>query len=292
MLKPHPQFIPPQIILDSVNASGDRLTTFKLRYPKMVHGDFMTHRVFSRNASSSRAIPTARLSVSVAEELYVPQFRENRTGMQAGDYLSTEDQEAAAHIWRETAERCITAARNLVGTYNVHKQWANRMLEWFGYITVVVSATSWKNFIGLRDELGDDTWPMAQDEIYWQATGVRDLLASNEPKLLNLGQWHLPFIRDSERQDSPDRLDSLDRLLKISAARCASTSYETVDGKLMDYDRALAVYDKLVTARRMHASPLEHQAAPDPARTNRAKHGNFTNWIQHRKLIPGECILG
>lgn len=286
MLKPHPQFVPPQIILDSVNASGDRLTTFKLRYPRMVHSELMTHRVFSRNTSSSRAIPTARLSASVAEELYVPQFRENRTGMQAGDYLSVEDQEAAADLWRETAERCITAARTLGGTYNVHKQWTNRMLEWFGYITAVVSATSWNNFIGLREELGDDMWPMAQDEIYWQATGVRDLLASNEPKLLQVGQWHLPFIRDSERQDF------LDRLLKISAARCASTSYETVDGKLMDYDRALAVYDKLVTARRMHASPLEHQAEPDPARTNPTKHGNFTNWIQHRKLIPGECILG
>jgi len=49
-----------QVICDSVSPAGKRLTTMKLRYPKFVHGEFMTHRVFSRNASSSRAIPTAK----------------------------------------------------------------------------------------------------------------------------------------------------------------------------------------------------------------------------------------
>lgn len=286
MLRSHPQFVPPQKILDSVNESGDRLTCFKLRYPKMVHGDFMTHRVFSRNASSSRAIPTAKLSLSIADDLYVPQFRVNRPGMQPGDYLLPGLQAGAERIWRETAEHCLNSAQLLANDFKVHKQWTNRMLEWFGYITVVVSSTSWNNFIGLREELDADMWPMAQDEIYWQATGVRDLLNNSEPTLLREGEWHTPFILPTEK------FDPIEQLLKLSGARCASTSYETVDGKLMTYERALVVFDKLVTANRMHASPLEHQARADPRMAQPYNHGNFHGWIQHRKLIPGECIPG
>ena len=37
------------------------LWTFELTYPRYIHSEFMTHRVFSRNASSSRAIPVKRM---------------------------------------------------------------------------------------------------------------------------------------------------------------------------------------------------------------------------------------
>jgi hypothetical protein len=259
----------------------------------MVHGDFMTHRVFSRNASSSRAIPNEKLSLNTAADLYVPDFRTNKKGMQPGDYLSDSDQAIAQHLWRDAAEYCLATSRKL-SDIGVHKQWANRMIEWFGYINVLVSATSYNNFIGLREELDDDMNPMAQDEIYWQATGIRDLLNSTAPTPRNEGAWHLPFILPEELRahEGPLVGESLDRLLKLSSARCAGISYETVDGKVMTPDRALAVYDKLVTARRMHASPMEHQACADPFMKHARHHGNFTGWIQHRKLIPGECIPG
>ena len=51
-----------KVVADSVSPDGIRLTTLQLRYPKFVHGEFMTHRVFSRNASSSRAIPVERMA--------------------------------------------------------------------------------------------------------------------------------------------------------------------------------------------------------------------------------------
>jgi hypothetical protein len=73
-----------KVVLDSVSPDGIRLTTMSLRYPKFIHGEAKTHRVlslgneggyvvleqevglmddrnFSRNASSSRAVPTAKL---------------------------------------------------------------------------------------------------------------------------------------------------------------------------------------------------------------------------------------
>lgn len=289
MIRRNPLWHDPELILSSISGvSGPRLSTFVMKYPKMVHGDFMTHRKFSRNASSSRAIPTHKLSATTAEEMYVPLFRYNQPGMQPGDYLSEQDQAIAAHLWREAAEKCLAVAGTLAfkDGLNVHKQWTNRMLEWFGYINVIVSATDWNNFVGLREELDDAGLPMAQDEIYWQADRIKDILANTTPRLLKPGEWHMPFILPEEESEP------LDRRLKLSSARCASISYKTVDGKPMDHDRALVVYNKLVTARRMHASPLEHQGSPDPKDEHPEWHGNFTGWIQHRKMIPGECIPG
>lgn len=280
-------FVPPTMLLYSVNESGQRLACFRLRYPKMVHGDFMTHRALSRNASSSRAIPTARLSGATETDLYTPEFRLNKSGMQPGDYLPDNDMLQARAIWREAADHCLAAARVLASAngLNVHKQWANRMIEWFGYINVIVSATDFDNFIGLREELDENANPMAQDEIYFQAIGIRDLLASREPKLLRAGEWHMPLILPEEAAAM-----ATSDLLRISAARCAGISYETVNGEPMTIERANKVCNKLLTARRVHASPFEHQARADPLNRQPELHGNFQGWIQHRKLIPNECI--
>ena len=43
-----------EVLLDSVNPTGQRLTTFVLRFPRFVLSEFNTYRMFSRNASSSR----------------------------------------------------------------------------------------------------------------------------------------------------------------------------------------------------------------------------------------------
>jgi thymidylate synthase ThyX len=48
-----------KVITDSISKhTGQRITTFELDYNRYIHGELMTHRVFSRNSSSSRAIPT------------------------------------------------------------------------------------------------------------------------------------------------------------------------------------------------------------------------------------------
>lgn len=279
-----PNFVPPTMLLDSISATDKRAASFRLRYPKMVHGDFMTHRVFSRNASSSRAIPNKRLSATTSEDMYIPEFRLDRPGMQPGEYLSPTDQETAQFIWRDAADYCINASRRL-SDLKVGKQWANRMIEWFGYINVIVTATDYDNFIGLRDELTDDMWPMAQDEIHFQALGIKALLASHEPTLLRPGEWHMPMTRPGEFADLP-----LERRLRIDAARCAGISYETVTGEPMTVETADRICNKLLTARRVHASPFEHQCSPDPWNTKPALHGNLDGWIQHRKMIPNECI--
>ena len=47
----------------SPNTKKTRLITFVLRYPRFIHGEVMTHRSFSRNAASSRAIPVRKCFV-------------------------------------------------------------------------------------------------------------------------------------------------------------------------------------------------------------------------------------
>ena len=41
-----------QVVQHSVAPHGKELITFELEYPRIIHGEVMTHRVFSRNARS------------------------------------------------------------------------------------------------------------------------------------------------------------------------------------------------------------------------------------------------
>lgn len=304
------QFIQAEVIRSSISPDGQRLDTLKLRYPRMVHADFLTHRVFSRNSSSSRAMPSATL---LKQEPYVPQFRHNQSGMQPAGPLSHNDQLEAEAIWLDAARYCQDAARRLSEKdgLNVHKQWANRMLEWFGYITVVVTSTDFSNYLGLRDHEG------AQDEIIWQAQAVKEALAGAVVEPVALGDWHLPFIRQDDHDFTAEFIRSkrgtptyreiiretafafsgdlfvsmLDRLLLIqSASRCARTSYNNFDGSRMTLEKDVETFCKL-GSRPIHASPFEHQARPAPDDTQPHLEGNLRGWHQFRKFIPDECIF-
>ena len=61
-----------EIVADSLAPSGVRLTTFVLTYPRFIHAEFMTHRMFSRNASSSRAIPVRKSIEMVLNNPAIP----------------------------------------------------------------------------------------------------------------------------------------------------------------------------------------------------------------------------
>ena len=61
-----------KIIADSINPQGDRITTFLLTYPRFIHSELLTHRVFSRNSASSRAIPFEKMVKMVEEDPFIP----------------------------------------------------------------------------------------------------------------------------------------------------------------------------------------------------------------------------
>ncbi len=273
-----------EVILQSQVKGALPISTVRLRYWKPIHGEFLTHRVFSKNASSSRAIPVGRLAESTVDDLYLPRFRKNQPGMQAGGYLSEEEQAEAEHIWTKAAHACYQASLVLSDKdgLNVHKQWANRMLEWFGYINVLVTSTDWQNFFDLRLETNPDGSPVPQDEMYLLAKKIMDALDDAESNVLKPGDWHLPYITDEDRA-----IYNLPDLKKVSAARCASISYETVDGKIMTASKSVDLCDKLLKLN--HWSPFEHQAMADEKIDGYWAHGslhaNFEGYAQWRHFL-------
>lgn len=258
-----------KIIEDSISVHKIRLTTLQLCYPRFIHSEFMTHRVFSRNASSSRAIPVTKVIDQVRSNPAVPiHYGKNQAGMQAVEELDTKNKQLVHRAWINAA----TAASNYAEfmTYcGAHKQLVNRILEPFQYIHVIVTATEFDNFFALR------LHPDAQPEIYELAKQMK-LAMENSTPYVQQG-WHLPYCTPQEKQTL-----STETLLKISAARCARVSYLTHDGATPDIHKDLALYDRLVGSKPLHASPIEHQAiAADPDTWS----NNFRGWTQYRYLV-------
>lgn len=284
-----------KILLDSRHA-GVRLTTMELRYPRFIHSEFMTHRAFSRNASSSRAIPVRKALAAIKEDPVVPvSWGVNRPGMQAHTELTGWRRALAKFGWnfgRATA-RLSTQIMLAAGA---HKQVANRRCEVDSHITVLVTGTSsaYANFFALRYH------PAAQPEMQELAARVYEALCMSVPTFLSYNTWHLPFIKDTDSivlapkatHDTP--LTEL--LCRVSAARCARVSYLNHDGTEPSVEKDLELFERLAGSVPMHASPTEHQACPDrwlPDRKCWASphlHGNLVGWIQYRKTLPNEFV--
>lgn len=276
--------IPAQTILRSRNAAApDKvLSTLLLRYPRFIHAELMTHRAFSRNSASSRAIPVQKMIDDVENDPATPLFwGGNQRGMQAGPEVNLALATIAWQNWDRSRESAIGYAQALRDT-GLHKQIVNRILEPYSHITVLVSATEWGNFLELRDHAD------AEPHIAMLAREIRKCLEREDDiQTLYPGDWHLPFATGPECSDMPLR----DRV-KLSTARSASTSYKTVEGFDMTLERAIKLHDKLVGARPIHASPAEHVARADGGDMweqwhwhNPEQHGNFVGFRQYRKQL-------
>lgn len=261
-----------QIIADSVNPAGCRLVTWVLKYPRFVHAELMTHRQFSRNASSSRARPIKVMIDECLEDPAMPVYwGKNQRGMSARAELDAEAIERCKAEWLAARDEAVARVRAL-DAIGLHKQIANRILEPWMWITVVLSTTTHANWFALRDH------PDAQPEIAVVAKMMREALEQSTAAEVPAGGWHLPFVRDSE-QDLP-----LATRQAIATARCARVSYLTHDGE-RDLDKDITLHDRLRDGRPPHASPFEHAAEALPDRTRAA---NFVGWRQYRAQIADE----
>lgn len=61
-----------EIIADTISPQGNRITSYILTYPRFIHAELMTHRMFSRNSASSRAIPFEKMLKMVEEDPFIP----------------------------------------------------------------------------------------------------------------------------------------------------------------------------------------------------------------------------
>lgn len=266
-----------RIVEDSIHSKGNgdyRLTTMQLTYPRLIHAEFMTHRVFSRNASSSRAIPVAKVIEQVRTNPAMPiHWGTNQPGMQAGAELSDSGIIDAKDLWLKSAIQACDVAENMMDM-GLHKQVANRILEPFQFMQVVVTATEWENFFNLR------LHPAADPNIHELARVMKEVYEKSVAALMvSDNDLHLPYVTLEERVTLP-----LDDLIKASVARCARVSYLNHDKSEPDFEKDVALHDMLFEAK--HMSPFEHVASPDlSAGPESHWYGNFRNWIQYRTLI-------
>lgn len=284
------------IVADSINPRGCRLTTFVLRFPRIVLAELNTHRMFSRNSASSRAIPFETMLKSVQTDPFIPiRFQKDHKGMQGVEYFEGEERERCVADWLKARDAAVQAATSF--TLPVTKQLRNRLLEPFMWHTVIVSATEYENFFALRAH--------KDAEIHIEALAYKMLEAYNasKPKQLAVGQWHVPFGDQIEslRMEgdayayflerggtgntvSQEVYDEVRR--KIAIARCARVSYTNFEGK-DDYAADIKLCDRLFGNNPKHLSPTEHVARCED---HSQFVGNFRGFTQMRKTFADEVL--
>lgn len=270
-----------QIVADSLSPNGKRLTTFLVRYPRFITPEVLTHRMLSRNSSSSRAIPAKLLRKQVMNEPMLPvSWGANNPGMQSKSQLPPYKALLSYLVWIGAAKLAGLLSL-LMEKVGVHKQIVNRITEFAQPVNVVITATEWANFFALRYH------PDAQPEFQYLAGLMYDALEKHTPTKLKYGEWHLPFVARAQLEGQ--NREDLETLIKVSVARCARTSYRTHDGRPSTVKEDLALYDRLINHDPKHASPAEHQALC-AAYISKECESNLKGWVQYRKILPNECI--
>lgn len=274
-----------KVIADSISDYGDRLTTMEICFHRFELPSFNTHRAFSRNSASSRAIPVTKTLAKLFESPAFPiSYPAEQPGMQGGVELEGDDLQEAQSLLADIARYTLDTIDYYVkshpeAAHRLHKSVLNRPMEWFSSHTVIVSSTEWFNFFNQRCS------PLAQPEIRVVAEMMQQVLWDSTPIHCPMGKWHLPYVDAAEQEQC--LLRDINPL-HVSVARCARVSYMTHDG-VRDLQLDADMYQKLVTAQPPHASPLEHVATPAnmPVLPDLPPTGNFTGWDQLRHMELG-----
>jgi hypothetical protein len=222
-----------KILADSLSPQGDRLTTMKITFPRFILAEFNTHRMFSRNSASSRAIPFHKMVDMVEENPFIPiAWQKDHPGMQGTNYVTGPTVGKVKYQWLSARDEAVRHAIALNKGSEITKQLCNRLLEPFMWHTVIVTASEWENFFKLRcpqyhtpvsgegfyfrskkdcianhsnpdnisklENMTDLEWLQintSQAEIHIQAIAelMWDAYNESKPKQLQAGEWHIPF---------------------------------------------------------------------------------------------------
>lgn len=322
-----------KVILDSIAPCGRRLTTITATYPLIVHAEVLTHRDRERNSASARAIPFMTMARKVINDAFVPiRWGSEQSGMQTGDEISEPLRPLARAIWlraRDSAVRYAKDLQNIARTAmseaslleylpylsvdevvalkrwqgtatlgglgkEVHKSLSNRLLSPFSWITIVMTATEWKNFFRLRCH------PDAEIHFQTIACMIREALEKSNPVpppvfLIHKENsdpvseaWHLPFVTGYDLDNLIFDYD-LYSIQQMSTARVARVSYLTHEGKRSPA-KDLELFKRLADGSGYgHFSPYGHIAK---AEATPVRSGPFIGWTQFRKQFANENVEG
>ena len=226
-----------EIVAHSINEQGDELISVLATFPRIILAEVNTHRMLSKNTSSSRAIPFAKMVDTIQNDPFIPiAWQKPHSGMQGSEY-ATDVVDIAANVstWLHGRDRAIATAWGL--NEGVTKQLCNRLLEPFMWTTMLITGpkSGWDNFFNLRCpsyevvpnaedplmsfrskqeifEISDgqfDDWTeldwlkvnKGQAEIHIMALAecIWDAYNESDPKVLTPGEWHIPFSDKIQR---------------------------------------------------------------------------------------------
>lgn len=267
-----------KVICDSISQVGDRLTTFEIKYHRFIMAELNTHRAFSRNSASSRAIPADKVREGIIKDPAVPvMWPAEGRGMYVSEEIPKHMQDTAAKLWH-IARINATNVAGRMAEIGVHKSIVNRILEPFQYVTSIISTTEpgLQNFFDQRDA------EQAQPEMQFLAIAMKMAYANSKPTVVHANEWHMPYIDERDRQ----QFDNDPKYLRpVSAARCARVSYMNHQG-MRSWADDNRLYDRLTTANPPHWSPLEHVATPYVVKRGKPRPaGNFVGWEQLRHIV-------
>lgn len=262
-----------KILEHSVNPVGCEAISWELNYERFIHAEFMTHR-WSRNASSSRAIPYAKMKETVlrspAMHLHIGA---NQRGMQSGKLIDRKgDAEAMILGLAKFSVHCCDELMEM----GVHKEVINRYIEPWNWIKVIATMgrRQLMNYFALR------CTPYAHPNIQRLAVTMARKYRASVPKPLKVSEWHTPYVSKLKTSDS----------LIWSSARCCWISYNRPD-KEATFSDAKKRHDDCISLG--HACyDEETEVATDQGwkRWNSVKEGEtfltlnqFTNEISYQK---------
>ena len=215
-----------EIVADSVNVQGDRLTSVLVTMPRIILSEMNTHRMLSKNTSSSRAIPFNKMVETIKNDPFIPiAWQKEHKGMQGSEYHVDRKHENAVYEWLKARDYAVKQA-SMMNNDGITKQLCNRLLEPFMWTTMLITGSreGWNNFFNLRcpsyeipnwnttfnswkdvceevpmdletPYLGKAQFNKGQAEIHMMALAeaIYDAYNESTPKQLESGQWHIPF---------------------------------------------------------------------------------------------------
>lgn len=309
-------------LLHSVAQAGVPMVTFEIESPRIILAEINTHRMLAKSSASSRAIPFEKMTKQLIGRPV--RFGKANKGMQDtgeqhdGKVIIRDYEMGGQEAWEFAKESAVEISEAFYEA-GYHKQVYNRLTDNFQMVKTVISGTEWANFFWLRyHESADPTFAELARCMY-------EALMASTPQQLMPGEWHLPYIitKRNEYGDIEYWLDEFTQLseedaLIASAARCAAVSFRNIDYGM---EKCREVFERqLVGGDRKHGSALEHQAKAmqcyefgeiNTYTKNLPRHpvtwedgvthmdknyqlwsGPYRDWVQHRKLIEGECYDG
>jgi len=313
-----------QIIADSINPVGDRITTFILTYPRIIHSEFLTHRAFSKNSASSRAIPFEKMVKAVDENPFIPiAWQKDHRGMQGTEYFTDEESITLKEEWLE-ARNWACGQAEVLNARGATKQLCNRLLEPFMWHTVICTATDYFNFFELRcprySVSGDDFYHSRKDlsDIYpdhthdWVESNWRkankgqaeihmmrlaemmwDAYNESQPKKLKEGEWHIPYSDDLENlptslvKDEQQISTGLIQTIQDIQVKIATARCARVSYTIVGEEGKIYDYDKDI---KLHDNLIlnKHLSPTEHcamALNESRNFGNFVGFKQYRKFI-------